>query len=52
MSLCVLHNKTHNWEGSKVGQCIGLKIRQWWFDSTPSHKINLPVEHDGCATDL
>ena len=25
------------WKDSKVGQCTGLKIQQWWFDSTSFH---------------
>lgn len=27
-------------DGSKDGQCTRLKIWLWWFESTPSHKIN------------
>lgn len=25
------------WGGGRGGQCGGLKIRRWWFDSTPPH---------------
>ena len=31
--------KSKYWGGSKDGQCTRLKIWQWWFESTPPHKL-------------